>query len=199
MKPAVIFDMGNVILPFDPLKPCRVLANRTGRSADEVCNLIYHHDLEKEFEEGKIDGPGFTEGVANVLGLDLDHDWFRNLWADMFTENHGVSAIVRKLRLKHPLVLLSNTNVWHFERAQTVFPVIREFEHTVLSYRVGELKPHPAMYRAALEYIDTGRPAVFIDDIEVNAVAAEQHGIKGIRFVSTEQLKKDLRLLGCEL
>ena len=86
-KPTIIFDVGNVILPFDPLRLCRVLAQHADRTAEEVYELIYKSDLERRFEEGKIDGRQFTDGVAEVLGVSLEYDWFRNLWSDMFTEN----------------------------------------------------------------------------------------------------------------
>jgi len=69
----------------------------------------------------------------------------------------------------------------------------------VLSYEVGQLKPHPAIYRAALELAGKCERAIFIDDIKVNTDAAQVFGIRGIHFQSAEQLKRDLLTLGCRL
>lgn len=197
VKHTIIFDLGNVILPFDPLKPCKVLAEKCGKSDEEVCDLIYRSNLEREFEEGKIDGCQFTHGVSNVLGIELSEVRFRNLWADMFTENVEVSALARKLASHHELMILSNTNVWHWEFARSKFPIVSEINNAVVSYEVGVLKPHPKIYRAALAKADPSLPVIFIDDMPANAEAAREHGITGVQFALAQQVEAELRSLGC--
>ena len=199
LPPAVIFDLGNVILPFDALKPCRVLAGRCGLEPMQVALRIYKNNLERKFEQGKLTGPEFTQRVGEVLGLTLDPDEWRALWSDMFTENEAVSDIVRRLQPNHPLILLSNTNPWHWEYAREKYPVLQIFEHRVLSYEEGVLKPHPGIYRAALDFVADGRRSVFIDDMAINAAGASVVGITGLRFESAEKLECDLTALGCRL
>jgi len=193
----VIFDLGNVVLPFDPLKPCAVLGQQTGRTPTETARLIYQKNLERWFEQGKIDGDQFTREVSRALGLELEPNEFHNLWADMFTEDEDVSALVRQLKPNHRLILLSNTNPWHWRYAKNHFPIISEFSDRVLSYEVGALKPHPAIYRAALEKAGSADRVIFIDDIATNVYAARIMGIRGIHFQSAEQLKRELATLGC--
>lgn len=193
----VIFDLGNVVLPFDPLKPCAVLGQKTGRTPVETARLIYQENLERWFEQGKIDGDQFTMGVSRVLGLELNPNEFHKLWADMFTENEDVSALVRRLKPNHRLILLSNTNPWHWRYAREHFPIVSEFSDQVLSYEVGALKPHPAIYRAALEKAGAAHRIIFIDDIMTNVDAARLMGMRGIHFQSAEQLKRELATLGC--
>ena len=193
----VIFDMGNVILPFDPLKPCVVLGDRVGKTAHEVADMIYHNNLERWFEQGTIDGDGFTRSVSAALQTELSTNEFHDLWSDMFTENAEVSRLVRQLKPHHHLILLSNTNSWHWHYALERFPIIAEFHDRVLSYEVGVLKPHPAIYRAALEKTRSGDRVIFTDDIETNVAAARIMGIHGIHFQSAEQLKQELLALGC--
>jgi len=195
----IIFDMGNVILPFDPLKPCVVLGDRFGKTADEVADMIYRNNLERWFEQGIIDGDEFTQNVSAALQTELSTHEFHDLWADMFTEDAEVSRLVRQLKPHHHLILLSNTNPWHWHYALEHFPIISEFQDRVLSYEVGVLKPHPAIYRAVLEKADPRERAVFIDDIEINVAAARIMGISGIHFQSARQLKQELLALGCRL
>jgi putative hydrolase of the HAD superfamily len=199
LPPAVIFDLGNVILPFDPLKPCRVLADRTDLEPMQVALRIYKNNLERKFEQGNLTGLEFTRKVGEVLCLALDPNEWRALWSDMFTENEAVSEIVRRLQPNHPLILLSNTNPWHWEYAREKYPILQIFRHRVLSYEVGVLKPHPAIYRAALEHVTDGRRAIFIDDMPINAAGASVMGIAGLVFESAEKLERDLKVHGCRL
>jgi HAD superfamily hydrolase (TIGR01509 family) len=193
----IIFDMGNVMLPFDPLRPCAVLGERIGKTAHEVADMIYHNNLERWFEQGIIDGDRFTQDVSAVLSIELSTHEFHDLWVDMFTENAEVSRLVRQLKPHHHLILLSNTNSWHWHYALERFPIISEFQDRVLSYEVGVLKPHPAIYRAALEKTPPGDRVILIDDIEINVAAARIMGIHGIHFQSAEQLRRELLVLGC--
>lgn len=195
----VIFDLGNVVLPFNPLKPCAVLGERAGMSDSDACQTIYRNNLERRFEQGLLDGDRFTAGVAEALGIGLDPNEFHDLWVDMFVEDEAVSAIVRELKPHHKLILLSNTNPWHWEHAHAKFPVLSEFDAAVASFEVGVLKPHPLVYRAALEKAGSPERAIFIDDIATNAAGAQVLGITGVHFKSAEQLRGELLKLECEL
>jgi len=198
LRPAtVIFDLGDVILPFEPLKPCSILGNLSGKSAKDVADLIRRENLERRFTEGKIDGNQFATGVLLALGISMTVSQFHELWNDMFTENTEVSQLIRQLKPHHRLMLLSNTNPWHWQHALERYPIVAEFQDRILSYEFGVLKPHPAIYRAALEKIDLRECVIFIDDIETNVAAARIMGIHGIRFHSAEQLARELRALGC--
>jgi len=194
---AIIFDLGNVILPFDPLRPCGVLGERAGIGALDACQIIYRNNLERQFEQGKLDGEQFTAGVAATLGIDLEPDSFHDLWIDMFVENEAVSEIVRQLKPRHRLVLLSNINPWHWHYVREKFPILTKFDAVVLSYEEGALKPHPAIYRAALEKTGSAERVIFIDDMAINAAGAQVLGITGVHFHSASQLREDLVRLGC--
>ena len=196
---AIIFDLGNVILPFDPLIPCRVLGERAGIDAYDACLTIYRNNLEREFEQGLVDGDQFTAEVSAALGIDLDPHEFHDLWITMFDEDESVAEIVRELKPHHQLVLLSNINPWHWHYARERFPIVSEFDAVVLSYEVGVLKPHPLIYRVALEKAGSPKRAIFIDDMAINAAGAQVLGITGVHFRSAEQLRDELTRLGCQL
>jgi len=195
----VIFDLGNVILPFDPLPPCAILGERCGMEAHEVARRIYRNNLERWFEAGLIDGAEFTKRVARVLDLELTEDRLRPLWADIFRENIEVSQLIRRLQRNHPLMILSNTNIWRWQHACERYAIVRDIPNRVVSYEEGILKPHPAIYRAALEKAESGRTVIFIDDIENNAAAASMLGIHGVHFQSAARLEQELIALGCIL
>lgn len=196
MKPAAIFDVGNVILPFDPMRACRRLAELCGITADEICAEVYGRKLEREFEEGSISDEVFTQGVTEILGIDLSAEQLRPIWADIFDENMDVSQLVRRIRKHHRVMLLSNTNAWHWEFAADTYPIIRDVPEWILSYEVGALKPDPIIYQAALEKLDGASMVIFVDDIEANVQGARKLGMTGVQFQSCEQIEHDLVQLG---
>ena len=197
MTTTVILDVGNVILPFDPLIACRKLESLCGLPAEEVRSRIYDAKLERRFEEGKISGSDFTQGCEEQLGAKIGEEQLRLIWSDMFTENTEMSALIR--RLQHngvPVMLLSNTNEWHWAKATEHFPIISEVTPHVLSYRVGVLKPDPAIYKAALNQVIRNGPVIFTDDIEHNVAGAKDAGMDAILFESAAGFSRDLRERG---
>ena len=64
---------------------------------------------------------------------------------------------------------------------------------------LGVSKPHPEIYRLALD-IAQRQPeeSVFIDDRSLNLECARRLGLHTIQFLNAEQLESDLRLLGVE-
>ena len=190
--------MGNVILPFDPIKPCVILSRIAKKLPEVVLDAIYDNKLEYDFEKGVINGAVFAEGCRKVLGIDLPDDRIKAIWADMFVEDFEVSDIIRRLRDKVQLLILSNTNEWHFEYARLHFPIINAFEDYILSFEVGSLKPDPEIYRKALKKSHYPDNTIFIDDHPANVTAAEKHGIKGILFEDYIKLEDSLKKHGLE-
>lgn len=193
--PVVIFDVGNVILTFDPMPACRRLAALCRLTAEQVCADIYARKLERKFEEGKISGKQFAEGVREILGVDLSLTQLQTIWTDIFDENRAVSNLVRRIKRHHRVMLLSNTNQWHWEFAADNFPIIREVPEWILSYEIGVLKPHPLIYETALKLVGSPKQVIFIDDIETNVEGAIAAGMIGIRFTNLDQLQQDLTQL----
>ena len=79
------------------------------------------------------------------------------------------------------------------------FGLRQSFDFLVCSGYVGEMKPAPAIYRAAIEI--SGRPAttgLFIDDKSENCDAARASGMKAIHFETPAQLVNDLAQYGVE-
>jgi len=65
---------------------------------------------------------------------------------------------------------------------------------------LGVSKPHPQIYRSALD-ISQRRPeeCVFIDDRSLNLEGARRLGLHTIQFLNAGQMAEDLRLLGVEI
>lgn len=105
--------------------------------------------------------------------------------------------LIQTLRGHYRLLLLSNTNEWHFDFCLNKFPVVGLFDDHVLSFRLGCRKPDSAIYAHALKRAEAPpEECVYIDDIREYVDAARTQGIHGIRFQGAARLKSSLRDLG---
>ncbi len=193
-----LFDMGNVILPFDHMISCRKLADQYDLDAHEIYDTIFTSGLARKFEEGKITGMQFYKKCLELLKLQIDYNECRNLWSDIFTENKEVSNIVLSLKKKHELILLSNTNEWHMAYVRDKFDIINKFDKYILSYEVGYLKPHPKIYEIAKTVAFHKDNIIYIDDIAEYVEAANKLAITAIHFTDAQKLKRDLSELNSE-
>lgn len=86
-------------------------------------------------------------------------------------------------------------------KAQAVQAIMDEFEHIIESSKAGVRKPHPKIYRMALEALGVEGPeAVYLDDLGINCKAAHEQGMTAIKVVTAEQAIADLEaVLGLSL
>jgi putative hydrolase of the HAD superfamily len=195
---AVILDLGNVIVGLDFPRAYRAAARLTRHGAEEIPNLIRAANLARPYERGELSSREFYRRFCRALDLELSYPEFVDLWSDMFQPEPILSdVLLRELAAATRLLLLSNTNEIHFEFIRAKYPLLQHFHDFVLSYRVGAMKPDPAIY------LDTVRRAgceagecFFVDDIEENVEAARRLGIDAEVFRSANELAAQLRLRG---
>ena len=108
-------------------------------------------------------------------------------------------SLVEQLRRRYRMLVLSNTNAIHFEMVRDTYPLLRHFDHYVLSYEVGALKPEPAIYREAVRHArcEPGE-CFFTDDIPDYVEGARREGIDAVRFTGYEALCGELRARGID-
>jgi HAD superfamily hydrolase (TIGR01509 family) len=78
--------------------------------------------------------------------------------------------------------------------------VLDRFDHLVLSYEVGAVKPEEAIYHAALQAIECAPgETLYTDDIEPYVEQGRAVGLQAVQFTGTAQYLRDLRRFGVEL
>jgi HAD superfamily hydrolase (TIGR01509 family) len=98
------------------------------------------------------------------------------------------------------LLVVSNTNVLHFEMLQREYPIFRHFDDYVLSYKVHAMKPVRPFYDAALSMAECEPgEGVFIDDLLENVEGARNAGFDGIQFHSFAQLTEEFETRGIQM
>ena len=145
-------------------------------------------------ERGEMTEREFLAVVADALeaevGRPIRMDGFGERYFASLATNDELLAHLRELRLERGLrlaLLTNNVREWE-PRWRAMLPVDELFETVVDSAFVGMRKPEPGIYALTLERLGLpGEACAFLDDIEANVRAAEEHGIRAIHFRSTDQ------------
>ena len=193
-----VFDLGNVILPFehhqiaDKLYGSSLVKDRC--TPAEIFRFLF--DLEKgfinDYETGRISTSDFFQRLKQKYKLELELEEFKEIWNDIFDEDPAVSQIIMYLKSRdYPLYLLSNTNELHFSYIMERYPIIHHFDEWILSFEAGVKKPHQRIYDMIFEKRALERHEVlYIDDVPEYVRAAAGYGIPGIVFKEASDIWK---------
>lgn len=194
----LIFDLGQVIVTFDHMQLCRRATEHSPHAPEEIFTRMFQSGLVKRFETGTMAPDDFHRETCRTLDMQLSCEEFKTLWNTIFTLNSDTAHIIEGLK-GFKLLLLSNTNCWHFNYCLENYPVLRLFDAWILSYEVGMCKPDQQIFEAALTSASAcPQECIFIDDIEHYTEAARSLGIKTHTFTTAGRLKQflsDLRIL----
>ena len=199
---AVFFDLGKVILDFDHQELIdRLLSKRTDAlevrpdffeflfdEAGGLCNL---------YDAGTVSSSEFYARIEERFALGYPFSEFIGLWNGIFTEKQDVALLMKRVRRARPVYLLSNVNELHWEHALERFPVLKEMDGWVLSYKVRARKPEREIFSAALGLSGTSPgETLFIDDLKANTAGAAGLGMNTITFTGAHELESELLGLG---
>ena len=193
----VISDLGGVVVHFDSDRMVHQAAQLIGRPFEEVQQVVYDKALLLPFELGRISPQAYYHGLKERLKLAWTYEQFVRIWNDIFSENHDVIRLMKRLREGYRLTALTNTNTLHIEHMKRTIPALNAFHDIVASCDVGTRKPEPEIYRLAARRAGVRlHEAVYIDDREEMVEGARMVGMAAIRFESLQQLEHELRSLG---
>lgn len=188
MAKAVVFDIGNVLIEWQPERHYDRLMPRARREA-----MFAELDLHAMNE--KIDlGAPFRETVEAFA--EENPDWREEIlrwhsdWAHMASPEIPLSVrLLRALRArKVPVFALTNFGIGTFEIAQEAYPFLTEFDQAFVSGHLGIQKPDPAIYEVLeRETGFSGADLLFADDRADNIAAAEARGWKTYHFPLTPE------------
>jgi len=194
----VIFDLGNVLIPFNPRWLFRKML------PDEVSIDAFFAETGFEAWNLQMDaGLPFADGISSHSRKFPHHrplfEAFFTRWQETVGEPIAESIdIFRTLRQRGiRTYALTNFSAETYPLAVVRFPFLNDFDGTVVSGVEGLVKPDPAIYRLLMERhgIEPSR-AVFIDDRLENVEAAQRVGLHGIHFVDATATRPALRSLG---
>jgi epoxide hydrolase-like predicted phosphatase len=198
---AVIFDFGNVICKFDMRIFVEKVSRMTNTPFSKMQDILHQSfPLARDYETGLISSDEFFSRISGMYGLSLPRKTFVHAFVDVFTPIPSTFHLIRELKPRYKLGLLSNTNEWHFEYGIKPVEVFPLFDSITLSFEVKAMKPAEKIYRDALDKLKlNAAKCVYIDDIKENSDAATRIGIHGIHFTTHGELVKTLQILGVQV
>ena len=202
-KPAIIFDLGAVLIDWNP----RHLYRKLFDNEAAMERFFTETDL-LQWNARQDGGHPFAVAVAELSAQFPHYETyiraFHERWEEMMPGaiDPTVEILAELKAQEYELFALSNWSHETFPFALARFAFLRWFRAVVISGEAKVCKPDPRIYEILLNQI--GRPAqecVFIDDSRANIEAAQQLGFNVIHFHSPKQLRaalitNDVRLSG---
>lgn len=167
-----------MLLDFDfKLSLSRLIPPHIQNSTERLDQLLQRKDV---FEAGLISPGNFTDWALKVLGSNATEAQFQQAWRQIFVVNEPMWQCVRKLAmLNHRLILISNINAIHCPWIFKTYPEFSYFEHAILSFEVGFIKPQSEIYQFAITTHELDPPSTFyIDDMPENIAIGKQFGFQ---------------------
>ncbi|MGZ3536335.1 MAG: HAD family hydrolase, partial [Thermodesulfobacteriota bacterium] len=190
----ILFDLGNVILPFNHFQIAEKLSLFSQRKEFEDPKRIFSYLFDAQegainpFDLGKVSPREFFQAIKERLDLSVSFDEFVQIWCNIFVEDQEVTKIILSLKRNWRLGLVSNTDPLHFNYILSKFPVMRTFDKWILSYEVGFKKPAVQIFRKAIEWASVKPEKIlYIDDAKEYVEVAGSLGIQSIHFISASQ------------
>jgi 2-haloacid dehalogenase len=179
MVQAVIYDIGNVLIAWNPE---RYYDARIGRDARvRMFAEADPHAMNEVIDAGGLFRETIYDWAARHPAWETEIRWWYDHWIEMASPRiEGSITLLRRLRAKGvPVFALTNFGIHSFEYALTQYDILHEFDHAYVSGRMGVTKPSPQIY-AMVENHSGIAPGdlLFTDDRADNIAVAHARGWK---------------------
>lgn len=194
MKKTLIFDLGGVLIDWDPRYLYRKIFDDEGDIdifLSEVCNSKWN----VKQDAGRALAEATAERVALFPEKKSLIESFYDRWEEMLGGEMGETVdILRELKAKdETLYALTNWSGETFPIALQRFDFLHWFEGTLVSGDEKLAKPDPAIFHLLLNrYNLQAQDCLFIDDSKINIEAASRIGFETHHFISAQELRQNL-------
>ena len=195
MIKALIFDWGGVLefVNMNDFFKEIYTTYGTGRK------LFIEHELAArlKMDMGEITTDQFIAAINRILDKKITFKEFYNIFTKHVTMNDDLFALLRKLKTKYRLFILSNNNPIMLKYMKENTDAEEIFDKVIISFQVKMKKPNPQIFLKVLE--GTGikpEECIFIDDREDLVDKAKNLGMQGIVYTDFESFLKSLKSLG---
>jgi 2-haloacid dehalogenase len=194
---AIIFDLGNVLINWDP----RHVFNETYFDSIEKRDYFLNHICSMDWNERQDEGRSIVEATQELIKQYPEwessiRDYYGR-WTDMLGGAIPETVeIFRRLKEsgRYRLYALTNWQTGLFDIALVRYGFLHWFDGRVVSGEEKMRKPEPAFYQRLLDrYNLNASEALFIDDNLRNVRAAEAMGIHSIHFTGAAALETSLK------
>ncbi len=182
----IVFDLGGVLINLDK-QACIQNFKKIGfADIEQYIDNYVQNGVFLAFEKGEINEIEFFSLIKKQLAKTASSNEIENAWNSMLLYIPLQKLILlRLLRKKYRVFLLSNTNSIHFEFVRTkyfetnTYNIHDYFEKCYLSYELKCVKPNKDIFQKMID--DAGIIAtetLFIDDSDKNIATAQEMGFQ---------------------
>jgi 2-haloacid dehalogenase len=192
----IIFDLGNVLIYWDPMHVYRDYFD-----SEEKLKYFFDHICTSDWNEEQDAGRSIVEATQELVNKYPEWEQpirdYYGRWTEMLKGPiTGSVEIFRELKKsgKYKLYALTNWQQGLFDIALVRYNFLHWFDGRVVSGEEKMRKPFPEFYQRLLDrYNVNASEALFIDDSLRNIKAAAELGMDTIHFKSPEQLREELK------
>jgi 2-haloacid dehalogenase len=195
---AVVFDVGGVLLDWDPRHLYRKLFDderAMERFLGELCTMQWHEEHDRGVP---VERSCAELAAAHPDYADLIHAWGQRTEEMIAGTIDGSIEILRDLKgADVRCYALTNMEAETYPLRVARFGFMRWFDGTVVSAHEGVIKPERDIFERLLtRYQLEPARTLMIDDSERNVRMAANLGMKTVHFTSPQQLRGCLRQFG---
>jgi len=197
-RPVLIFDLGGVVLDWNPRHLFRkLIPDEAAREwfLTEVCSPAWNLQMDR--------GKPSAEAVAELSARYPDRAALISAYWERWPEMLGglipdTSELITELADSgRELYAISNFPGEVWPATMEAFPVLHRFKDIVISSFVGVCKPDARIFVLALRRFGVvAEDCLFIDDVAANVAGAKAAGIEAVQFTSAAELRRLLAAAG---
>ena len=180
MKELLLFDCFGVVMR--EVAPYWFRRYYTAEEADRIKEEMMH-----DGDVGAVPDDELYRRLGKTVGV--PGDVIRREWEDLVIPDQKTVALIRELKSRYRVVLLSNAMSEYLRYALDKCGIADLFDDVIVSAEVKLVKPDPAIFRLALDRAGVvAKDALMIDDVQKNLDGAKSVGIDGYLFRSAAGL-----------
>ena len=183
----IVFDMGKVLLEYEPYQPCRRHAGDDQTAQVLKAAIFDHPDWPAKIDGGLLYEDEYLLDVQDRLETqelkDLAKAVLSDWWLDCLFPKRGMQQLLESLLEKgYRLYVLSNCG-YTFRQFQYKIPCVDHFSGIMVSAEELLLKPDVKIFERLCEKFDLNMAeCVFVDDLQKNVDGAVAAGMQGYCF-----------------
>lgn len=152
---------------------------------------IIRKEIIEKGDKGIIKEQEIFKQLSEIVGKNSED--ILNEWLEIAVINNEMITLIKNLRKKYQIALLSNAIGEFLNRILDRIDTAQLFDFIVISSEANIIKPDKKIFELLLSKMNIqANNSIFIDDNIINVEAARSIGIEAILFEDVQQLKEML-------